>query len=117
MDKQNKIDYLELPSVDISATKEFFGKVFGWKFTMWGEEYMDSSAGGIALGFYHASLQSTYDTGGALVTLYSHDLESTLDNVVAHGGQISKDIFEFPGGRRFHFLEPSGNEFAVWSEL
>lgn len=116
MVKHHKIDYVELPAVDIAATEAFFQEVFGWAFTHWGEEYIDSSGGGIALGFYHASLESRTESGGALVTLYSHNLEQTMAAVTAHGGTISKEIFSFPGGRRFQFLEPSGNEFGVWSD-
>lgn len=116
MNKHNQIDYVELPAADMAATQEFFHQVFGWEFTHWGEEYMDSASGGIAIGFYHTTLNGTYDTGGALVTIYRDDLEQALEEVEQHGGQLTKEIFSFPGGRRFQFLEPSGNEFAVWSD-
>lgn len=117
MTKNNKIDYVELASKDMLATKEFFRETFGWEFKAWGDEYMDSHDGGIAIGFYKADLQSSYESGGALVTIFSEDLESIFVSVSDHGGQITKEIFPFPGGRRFHFKEPGGgNEFAVWSE-
>ncbi len=116
MDRHEKIDYVELPASDIEATKTFFTKVFGWSFTDYGPEYSDSPGGGIMTGFYKANLKSSPETGGALVTFYSNDLKATLAKVETAGGIIIKPIFDFPGGRRFQFTEPSGNEFAVWSD-
>lgn len=117
MGENNKIDYVELATGNMEATKAFFREVFGWKFKDWGDAYMDSHDGGTAIGFYKADLQSSYENGGALVTMYSKDLESTLTRVTGNGGQITREIFSFPGGRRFHFKEPGGgNEFAVWSD-
>lgn len=116
MSKHNKIDYVELPAKDMAATQTFFTAVFGWQFKMWGEAYMDTHDGGLAIGFYQSDLASISPHGGALVTIYSEDLELTLDSVIEHGAKISKDIFDFPGGRRFQFFEPSGNEFAVWTD-
>ena len=81
-----------------------------------GPAYTSFSDSGIAGGFYKAELSARVDTGSALIVLYSKDLESTYSKVVEAGGIILKEIFSFPGGRRFHFSEPSGNEFAVWSE-
>lgn len=115
MDKQNKVDYVELASKDMDSTRSFFAKVFGWEFKMWGEGYMDTPSGGVTLGFYQADLSSLSEAGGALVTIYRDNLESALDDVTKNGGRITKEIFSFPGGRRFQFLEPGGNEFCVWS--
>ena len=116
MDRHEKIDYVEFAAKDMEATKAFFGVVFGWTFTDYGPDYMDSPGGGIMTGFFRANQQSTPAAGGALVTFYSSDLETTLDKITAAGGMIVKPIFSFPGGRRFQFTEPSGNEYAVWSD-
>ena len=116
MDNHEKINYVEYPARDIMATKAFFAKAFGWSFEDYGPEYTSFSDSGIAGGFYKAELSARVETGSALIVLYSKDLESTYSKVVEAGGVILKEIFSFPGGRRFHFSEPSGNEFAVWSE-
>lgn len=116
MNKDGAINYVELPARNIPATKEFFETVFGWTFVDYGPDY--SSFKGLSLegGFYQSILSSTTEAGGCLLVFYSSDLEAILDKVKSAGGRISKPIFSFPGGRRFHFMEPSGNEFAVWSE-
>ncbi len=112
----NKIDYVEFAAADLAGTKAFFAQVFGWKFTDYGPAYTAFSGSGLEGGFYSAELRSRHCEGGALIVLYSNDLEGTLGAVRSGGGEICKDIFSFPGGRRFHFLEPSGNELAVWTE-
>ncbi|EIZ1174151.1 VOC family protein, partial [Vibrio vulnificus] len=71
---------------------------------------------GLDGGFFKSERSSRTESGGALIVFYSSDIEATLDKVVKNGGEIIRPIFEFPGGCRFHFVEPSGNEFAVWSE-
>ena len=114
--QHEKINYVELPAVNIEATKAFFTQVFGWSFTDYGPDYADTPAGGLMIGFYTADLTSTYATGGGLITLYSEDLEGTLEKIKSAGGVVTQPIFSFPGGRRFHFSEPSGNELAVWSD-
>ena len=116
MQRHEKIDYLEYPSRDLTATKLFFVNAFGWQFEDYGPEYTAFDNQGVIGGFYKAELVSNSDKGAALTVFYSDDLESTLSKVVKNGGKIIKEIFSFPGGRRFHFIEPSGNEFAVWSE-
>lgn len=116
MDKHEKIDYVEFPARDLEATKAFFIQAFGWSFEDYGPEYTSFFNSGIAGGFYKAALSGRIENGSALIVLYSNALEDTLKNVVSSGGTIVRDIFSFPGGRRFHFKEPSGNEFAVWSE-
>ena len=116
MDKHEKINYVEFPASDMESTKAFFVQVFGWSFTDYGPEYMDCPDGGIMIGFFKANLISSTKNGSALVTFYSSNLEETLSKVKAAGGIIIKPIFSFPGGRRFQFTEPSGNEFAVWSD-
>ncbi len=116
MPAHEKINYLEYPAKDLPATKEFFTKVFGWEFVDYGPEYSAFSNQGTDGGFYKADLASDSDKGAALTVFYSDQLEATLGKVSTAGGEIIKPIFSFPGGRRFHFREPSGNEFAVWGE-
>ncbi len=116
MNEHEKINYLEFPARDFSATKAFFSDVFGWGFEDYGPEYTAFSNAGVEGGFYAADTASEQKNGSALVVFYSADLEATLAKVEAAGGEINQAIFSFPGGRRFHFKEPSGNEFAVWSD-
>lgn len=111
-----KLNYVEFPACDLVATKAFFVKAFKWEFTDFGPEYTAFNNGGLDGGFYQAELANSTEEGGALLVFYSKDLEATYDKVELAGGRIVKPIFEFPGGRRFHFCEPSGNEFAVWSD-
>ncbi len=111
-----KIDYIELPAADLDAVEAFYSKAFGWTFTDYGPEYRAFSDEKLDGGFRCAELRSRADEGGALVILYAKDLEGTRDRVVEAGGAIHQDIFSFPGGRRFHFLDPNGNELAVWSD-
>ncbi|EGR4118704.1 VOC family protein, partial [Vibrio cholerae] len=98
------------------STKAFFSKTFGWSFVDYGPEYTAFSNEGLDGGFFKAELSSRTENGGALLIFYSSDIEATLEKVVKNGGNLIRPIFEFPGGCRFHFTEPSGNEFAVWSE-
>lgn len=116
MNEHEKINYVELPTKHLSATKEFFTQAFGWSFQDFGPEYSAFSNQGIDGGFYKSDLSSSTSNGAALIVFYSNDLEETQDKVINANGIIVKKIFPFPGGRRFHFAEPSGNEFAVWSD-
>ena len=116
MTNHEKINYLEYAAKDIDATKRFFSDVFGWVFTDFGAEYTAFDNQGLEGGFYRADLNSDSNKGAALTVFFSNDLEITQNKITEHGGKIIKPIFEFPGGRRFHFTEPSGNEFAVWSD-
>lgn len=113
---EGKINYVEFAASDLTATKRFFEQAFDWRFTDYGPDYTAFSDQGLDGGFYRAPLSASAAKGSALVILYSHDLEGTLGRIKASGGVITREIFEFPGGRRFHFTEPSGNELAVWSE-
>ena len=108
------IDYIEFPVTDMAASKRFYQSAFGWSFNDYGPGYAgiragDGEAGGLRL-------DAEVRPGGPLVILYSDDLGATLSRVRAAGGQITKEPFDFPGGRRFHFTDPSGHELAVWSE-
>ncbi len=111
-----KINYVEFPAKDLEATKTFFTKIFNWKFVDYGPDYIAFSKSGINGGFYQSELTASTDTGSALIVIYSEALEQTRDKITAAGGQIVKPIFEFPGGQRFHFSDPNGNEYAVWSD-
>lgn len=116
MNAHHKLNYVEYPAHDLTATKAFFAAAFGWSFVDYGPAYAAFSAQGLDGGFFQSELASSTQEGSALLVLYSEALERSLDAVVAAGGTILKPIFTFPGGRRFHFAEPSGNELAVWGE-
>lgn len=116
MTQHENLNYVEYPANDLQATKVFFTRVFGWSFTDYGPDYTSFKGPGLNGGFFRAGLCSTTASGGALLVLYSKDLEAALASVSAAGGKIVKPVFSFPGGRRFHFTEPSGNEFAAWSD-
>ncbi len=113
---KSEINYVEFPARDLEATKRFFSEAFAWNFVDYGPDYCSFEKQGIDGGFYRADLAAETSHGSALVILYSDALEDCLDRVRSAGASINKDIFEFPGGRRFHFIEPSGNELAVWSD-
>src|SRR5258706_2318994 len=140
-DQHNRIDYIEFPAVDIAATKEFYAAIFGWKFTDYGPDYVSFEDGRLTGGFEKTASpskggplvpqlskdvgQGTPEAaiftlhpyvGPVLVILFSSQPAKTQAAIIANGGTISKPIFTFPGGRRFHFLDPNGNELAVWSE-
>ena len=117
MPTHEKIDYVEFPSSDLSSTKQFFSKVFGWAFEDFGDEYTAFSGQGLDGGFFRSAKNSTTSNGAALVIFYSENLEATQVKIEKAGGEIIEPVFSFPGGRRFHFADPSGNEFAVWSDL
>lgn len=117
MNVHEKINYVEFPAKDIPATKAFFNDVFGWVFEDFGPEYTAFSSQGLDGGFFKSDLAASTKNGSALIIFYSKDLEETQAKVISAGGKIVKPIFSFPGGRRFHFAEPSGNEFAVWSDV
>lgn len=110
-----KIDYIELPAADFDAVQAFYEKVFGWTFESYGEQYRAFSDGKLDGGFYKSTQTSTTEKGAALVIFFASDLEATEKAVIEAGGSIIKPIFSFPGGSRFQFLDPHGNELAVWT--
>ena len=116
MNIHEKLNYVEFAARDLNATKAFFAAVFGWEFIDYGPEYTAFSNQGLDGGFFRADMCSTTANGAALLVFYSADIHSTLQKVIANNGKILKPLFDFPGGCRFQFAEPSGNEFAVWSE-
>jgi uncharacterized protein len=111
--EKRRIDYVEFPAADIEKTKAFYSAVFGWEFRDYGPDYASFEDGRIAGGFAKVDKVTT---GGPLVVLYAPELERMEASVELHGGTITKPIFPFPGGRRFHFKDPNGNELAIWSE-
>ena len=111
--QDRRVDYIEFGTTDIEAVKAFYVAVFGWEFIDYGPTYTSFMDGRMAGGF---DATREVSAGGPLVVLYALDLEGIQASVVENGGTIVKGVFEFPGGRRFHFHDPSGNELAVWSE-
>jgi predicted enzyme related to lactoylglutathione lyase len=111
-----KIDYIELPASNFDAVQAFYQSVFAWTFEAYGDEYRAFSDGRLDGGFYRSSHVSSTERGAALLIFYADDLEALEQAVISAGGIIVKPIFSFPGGRRFHFTDPHGNELAVWSE-
>ena len=110
---ENQIDYIELPAADIGKTKSFYNAAFGWKFEDYGPDYTSFHDGRLAGGF---TRESPAPGKGILLVIYASNLEALQQKIEAAGGKIVKDTFSFPGGRRFHFADPNGNELAVWSE-
>lgn len=105
-----KIDYVEFTSPDLEATQSFFSTAFGWSFVEYGPDYCDIQNSGIGGGIERSELRSP------LIVLRARDLEGAFETVKASGAEITKEIFEFPGGRRFEFKEPGGNRMAVWND-
>ena len=112
MREDGKIDYVEFFAGDMARTQEFYKQAFGWSYQDYGPDYQAFKEG-LDGGFY---TEATKPKAPPLVILYAKDLEAALARVQAAGGEITQPIFEFPGGRRFHFRDPAGNELAVWSD-
>jgi len=110
---ENKIDYIELHASDIEVSKRFYSAVFGWKFEDYGPEYTSFHDGRVAGGF---TTRIPSPVQGLLVVIYCGDLDAAQKKIREAGGTMVKDTFSFPGGRRFHFADPNGNELAVWSD-
>jgi predicted enzyme related to lactoylglutathione lyase len=108
------IDYIEIAVTDMDAAKSFYTSAFGWSLVDYGPEYAGIQGDGKEAGGLR--LDSEVRAGGPLVILYSEDLEGSVDAITAAGGTIQRPIYAFPGGRRFHFADPAGNELAVWSD-
>ncbi|HEY3636551.1 MAG TPA: VOC family protein [Rhizomicrobium sp.] len=111
MPVDGSLDYIELPGPDIAASKLFYGAVFGWTFTDYGPDYTAFQSPDGREGGFNA--ERKVSEGGALVVLYANDLDAMETKVRAAGVEITAR-HEFPGGRRFHFRDPNGNEIAVW---
>jgi len=116
MHKHHSINYLEIPACDINRNKQFFTDTFGWSFQDYGPDYCAIENAGIDGGFFRSDQVASTKSGSVLIVFYSDDLERTQAVIQKNGGKIIKDIFSFPGGRRFHFTDPCENEYAVWTE-
>jgi predicted enzyme related to lactoylglutathione lyase len=115
----HSIDYVELPVTDLAAAQAFYAAAFGWEFVPYGPEYAgirtSAEAGQEEAGGLRLAETSDVTRGGPFVLLFSDDLDATLAAVTAAGGEVVSGPYEFPGGRRFHFLDPSGNELGAWA--
>ncbi len=111
--KKNHINYIEFKANDLDKTKTFYKQCFGWKFKDYGTDYVSFSKSGLKGGF-----EKTEETivNGTLIVLYHKNLDKIKNKIIEANGKISKEIFSFPGGSRFQFMDPSGNELAVWSD-
>ncbi|MFT4994754.1 MAG: putative enzyme related to lactoylglutathione lyase [Paraglaciecola sp.] len=116
MSQHHKINYIEIPVKDLATSKVFFTQVFAWNFVDYGPDYASINNGGINGGIFLSDETVSTATGSVLVVIYSENLEHSQQRVLEHGGKIVKGIFTFPGGRRFHFSDPIGNEYAIWSD-
>ena len=108
-----RIDYIEIDATDVAKTKRVYADCFGWKFTDYGPDYTSFEDGRITGGFRKAERAQK---GSVLIVIFAMDLSRAEAKVREAGGRIVKPVFDFPGGRRFHFTDPSGNELAVWSD-
>ena len=108
-----RIDYIELPATDVAASKRFYAEAFGWPFTDYGPDYTSFQDGRLAGGITKGTAARD---GGVLIVLFAVDLAEAERRVRQAGGKIVKPAYSFPGGRRFHFADPGGNELAVWSD-
>ncbi len=115
MRAENRIDYVEIPVTDMKKARPFFEAMFGWEFQEWGDEYFSFSDGRLDGGMRLSSEPAP--ATGVLLVFFSEDLERDVERVKELGGTISQEIFSFPGGRRFHFIDPVGTEFAIWAEI
>jgi uncharacterized protein len=115
--RHHTVDYIEIPVVDVAVAKEFYGSAFGWTFNDYGPDYagiQDPARSGAEIGGLAKS--DAVRVGGPLVLLFSDDLDASVEAVVAAGGNVVNGPYAFPGGRRFHFADPSGNELGVWAQ-
>ena len=109
----NHINYVEFKAKDLQEIKSFYQNCFNWQFEDFGPKYTAFSNSGLEGGFEKSDEEAI---NGALVVLYHEQLESVRETIITNQGVISKEIFSFPGGRRFQFIDPAGNELAVWSD-
>ena len=115
MRAESCIDYVEIPVTDLNKARDFFSALFGWSFESWGDDYMSFNDGRFNGGFRRATEPAP--STGVLLIFFSTNLERDFERVQELGATISEPIFPFPGGRRFHFVDPTGTEFAIWSDV
>jgi predicted enzyme related to lactoylglutathione lyase len=114
--KHGHVDYIELPAksiAELKRTKAFYAELFGWSYRDWGDDYADTRDSGLGSG---VNADASHRPHQPLVVVYVDDLEAARQRAITAGARISRDIFSFPGGRRFHFVDPAGNELAAWSD-
>ena len=112
-DHDRRIDYIEFGVTDIARTKQFYQQVFGWTFEDYGPDYTSFQDGRLSGGF---TKDAPVRPANPLVVIFATRLEDTEAKIKQAGGKIVKQTYSFPGGRRFHFSDPSGNELAVWTD-
>ena len=112
--QNHHIDFVEIPTTDMAKSQAFYREVFGWSFVDYGPDYADIKGAGLSGGL--RPVTEPPPRGGSMVVVFATDLESTLARVEAAGGRVEGEILSFPGGRRFHFVDPTGSELAVWSD-
>ena len=112
-DHDRQVDYIEFAATDIGRTKQFYQQVFGWKFEDYGPDYTSFQDGRLSGGF---TTDAPVRPANPLVVIYAARLEDVEAKVKQAGGKIVRPTYTFPGGRRFHFSDPSGNELAVWTD-
>lgn len=110
MPKDRKLDYLELYGAELAVMKRFYDAAFGWSFVDYGDDYAAFADAGLDGGIQNGA------PAPPLPILYAKDLEAAVRSVEGAGGVVIRAIYAFPGGRRFHFRDPGGNELAVWSD-
>ncbi len=116
MPADKTVNYVEFPAVDLAAVRKFYESNFGWKFTEYGDDYLAFNDGAFDGGFFRSESKSQTSSGSVLVVIYANDLEAVYAQLEDSGTKITLEITSFPGGRRFQFLDPNGNELAVWSD-
>jgi predicted enzyme related to lactoylglutathione lyase len=110
---EGRVDYIEIPVTDLDKAREFFGSLFGWEFQEWGPDYYSFNDGRLDGGLRRADEPAP--ASGVLLVFYSADIDRDYKRVQELGATISQEIFDFPGGKRFHFTDPVGTEFAMWT--
>lgn len=113
MRDEGRVDYVEIPVTDLDKTRAFFEALYGWEFQEWGPDYYSFNDGRLDGGFRRSDEPAP--SSGVLLVFFTHDIDRDYERVKELGATISQEIFEFPGGRRFHFVEPAGTEFAMWT--
>ena len=113
MNVEGRIDYVEIPVIDLNKAREFFVGLFGWTFQEWGPDYYSFSDGRLECGMRR--VEEVARSSSILLVFYSENLERDVERVKELGATISQDKFDFPGGRRFHFVDPAGTEYAMWT--
>lgn len=111
---EKRIDYIEIPVTDPARARDFFAALLGWEFQDWGPDYLSFNDGRLDGGLRRS--EEPAPVKGVLLVFYSEDLERDVQRTKDLGATISQEIFDFPGGRRFHFVDPVGNEYAMWSD-